>query len=657
MRHLEVADELLDPYFSEPLIWHYEFTRIVDEHGRLAASSEGITAPERRGWSLREAAMATALRAEDDRASVLLAIGEILVDRARSSIEKERDADKTVDDGLEDAEMDLELATVRAWASCLDRDSFRIHETPDGMYIGPTPPEAVVQALQHGGEAAGHAEEAMRLLVRYYVNRAEIGTETIDPDELTADLESARRLKEDPPPLIAHRPWDVAALVAAATLEAYLLRCVDLSPRALAFAVDTVLRVSEGEAPPGPFEFYGTYFEQGADRSAARVLPLLLTPSSEPLRTFIDEKYGLAAPQRIAAAGLRLAQAVADEVRLHLARGLDPVWATACVQEGPCHHQVGWEIVSETLRGCALGSWNTDVGGRDIVLLEEPLLNSLAKVPGDSLLLSRLDAAIRALAPASTANICVSTSASDLLTVLLSAQARCTLDYESNNLDNRIDHSLVSARALLTLAQHGVDTPLYEHIDAYADSSALFYNLLCALSAAAEETPDRASTARRIWPSVIRYVLDLHDSGLTAFQDGVYGELALAALLPNRAPETGYMYREIQDKPIVWWEPLELESEVVSWLGVAAGKAHCVDQLVSFLRALSAEDQVRVGLSWVETLVLENPGRIARGSFLLADWLIEMRTTAVTAELSARWQKVVDALVVEGVTQLAPYSQ
>ena len=38
-------------------------------------------------------------------------------------------------------------------------------------------------------------------------------------------------------------------------------------------------------------------------------------------------------------------------------------------------------------------------------------------------------------------------------------------------------------------------------------------------------------------------------------------------------------------------------------------------------------------------------------------WLIDMRSLVVDAGLLAKWQQVVDALVVEGVTQLAPYSE
>ena len=657
VRHLEAADEGLDPYFTEPAIWSYEFRRIVDERSILAASSEGIKEPERRHWSLRDAAMFTALRATDERADALRALGETLVDRARSTIEQRRDADATGAEGRGGEDMELQLAPVKAWASSLDRDTFQVYETVNGVYVQATPPKEVVQALRYGREDSERAAEDIRLNVRYYVKRDEMRAETIEPHELAADLESARMLLETPSSFSVHHPWDVPALVAAAALDAYLLRCIQVTNDALAFSVDTVLRVSEGEASPGSFESEESYFEQGADRSAAGVLPLLLLPSASPLRAIVDGADGSATFRRVSAAGLNLARAVANEVRLHLARGLDHLWATSCAQEGPCHHQVGWQIACETLRDCALGGWNPAVGRRAIVLLDEPLSDSLWNTPDDSILPYRIDASIRALAPASTANICVSNPARDLLAALLTAQRRSLLNYE-DNLDHQGNHSLVSARALLTLAQHGDDTPLYEHINAYADNAALLCNLLQALSAAAEETPDRAAAARRLWSSVIRNALELHNNGHTAFQDGFDGEMALAALLPNRAPENGYLYREIREKPIVWWEPMALESEVDLWLATAVGKAHCVDQLIGFLRVLTEEDQARVGLPWVSTLVLENPNLIARRSFYVADWLIEKRSAAAAdPRLSTRWQQVVDALVVEGVARLAPYSE
>ena len=215
----------------------------------------------------------------------------------------------------------------------------------------------------------------------------------------------------------------------------------------------------------------------------------------------------------------------------------------------------------------------------------------------------------------------------------------------------------MSARAVLTLAEHGDDIILYTCIDAYANNADLLGKLLRSLSAAAEETPERAATARRIWPSVIRHVLNLHDTGETPFQDPHLGDMTLAALIPNPASDIAYLYREVQDKPIVWWEPLAWQPEVEAWLAVAKGHASCVYQLVSFLDVLAREDQAAAGLPWVAKLILADPARIARRTNLLPSWLIEIRSAAATAGLSSTWQHVVDALVVEGETRLAPYAE
>lgn len=155
----------------------------------------------------------------------------------------------------------------------------------------------------------------------------------------------------------------------------------------------------------------------------------------------------------------------------------------------------------------------------------------------------------------------------------------------------------------------------------------------------------------------MRHVLALQGSGHAPFQDHHNGDMALAALIPNVAGEVSYLYREVQDSPIAWWKPLLLISEVEVWLEPAATKPTCIDQLISFLGVLGSGDQVRVGLLWVATLVLADPTPIAGRTFLLSDWLIDTRSAAVDAGLSARWQEVVDALVVAGNTRLARYSE
>ena len=656
IRHLEDADNLLDPYLTEPHIWRLEFSRVVSEMSGLAADSEGLAAPERRKWSLREAAGLMALRADDARIEELRALGEMLVTKERHRIESTLDNELTKTEADSDGFIEQQLAPARAWASVLNRDGYQAHDTPDGLYIQATPPEDVVQALQDINEAIESERDVTRLTVRYYVKPKKERAHTIGRDELAADLTTSRKLLDNPPFISGQNTWDTPALVAAAALEAHILDGVDLPDKALLFATETVIRIAEGESWPRPYEMEETFYEEGADRSAARTLPLLLLPVAGPLRAIIDEADGWTTFERVARAGVNLAQAVASEVRLHLARGLDNVWQTPCTETGQCHHQVGWLIANETMRNCVLGDWEPDTGRRNVLALKEPFTEALTNIDDGSVLASRIDAAIRALAPAATANICVSTQAHTLLLTLLNAQRQSLRSQVHDRKDDRGSHTLVGARALLTLAEHD-DAAVYEHINAYADNSALLDKLLRAFSAAAEETPGRAATARRIWPKIVRHVLGLNDSGHKPFQDAHYGDMALAALLPNAASETTYLYREVQQNPIVWWEPLALRSEVETWLPIAAGRAICADQLISFLSVLTPVDQVSLGLSWVANLVLADPDRVARRAYSPSNWLIEIRAAAVDAGLLANWQEVVDALVVAGVSRLASYSE
>ena len=86
------------------------------------------------------------------------------------------------------------------------------------------------------------------------------------------------------------------------------------------------------------------------------------------------------------------------------------------------------------------------------------------------------------------------------------------------------------------------------------------------------------------------------------------------------------------------------------------GNATCVDQLIGFVRPFDPDNQVRLGLPWVAKIVLADPASVARGTYMLAPWLKETRSAAVEAGLLAKWQEVVDAMVVAGDSRLAPYS-
>lgn len=684
IRHLEKAGSLLDTYLIEPLIWNYELTRVTVERMYLgpAVNSNRLVAEERRFWSLREVAMSMVIRANDERAEELKSLGQRLIANASRQFGLMTDHERI--EVRTDVTEPLygEMAKVRAWASSLDRSTFKSQMTPDGLKITTVPPEDVTEALQDHSEDLDRVKSVLGLRTRYLIKPGQIHVKPPGADKLEADISIARELLENPPSLSASRPWDDPVMVAVTALETHFLHGTPLSKEALFFAADTVIRVGFGEAGRSPHEIESTYFEAGADRSAARAIPLLFLPEAAPLRAAVDKSRGwtnkqhnvagrigrmlrgivgkelkLSASECTIEAGIKLAQTISYEVRLHLARGMDHIWHTPCAKKGRCHHDVGWHLIKETMRDCVFGDFDVKSHRRPVIKLKESFVKSLSKYSGESIIISHLDAAIRALAPAVVANICVSDRAQLLLSALFDAQQRVLLLYGHYEADHRGSHTLVTARALLTLAEHGDKGPLFEYIAACANRPDLLNALLRALSAAAEETRSRAATARRIWPDVVRHILVLENAERVLFQDKIYGDRVLASLLPNSAHEIKYRYREIQDEPLVWWDPISLRSEVKEWLIHAAGRAECVDQLIRFIGMLTPEEQVRTGLIWVAELVLGHPDRIAHASWSLPDWLIKMHSVAVDVDLSGIWQEVVDALVVVGVTQLAPYSE
>jgi DNA-binding transcriptional ArsR family regulator len=650
VRHLEDAGRLLDPYLTEPVIWHLEFTRVVHESGGLAASSEGIVQAERRRWTLREAVMWLVLRADETRADELRAIGRQLVATAR------RLTAEAPGDDASKAAAERWLVTVRAWASGLDRANYEARQEEGAVYIQSTPPDDIAAAMERDGEDMRRAGEATRLMVRYHVQPSQGTALPLSAEDLAADLAVAQELLDNPPALGPGGPWDMPAAVAAAALEACITSGTEVPGEALRFAAETIIRIGEGEAPSHAFDNKDSFFEQGADRNAARALPLLLLPKAAALRALVDGGDGSAAYSRALTAARRLARSLPNEVRVRLARGIDRLWEAPCTGDESCHHRTALELAVETMRDCAFGAWDPAAGRVQIMMLADPVEQALAGTADDAIDFSRLDPAIRALAPAARAGVCVSGRARELLTVVLAAHRRSLLAQE-HDADHRGTHALIAARALLTIAADGGDAPVREHIDAYAGSPSLLTNFLRALSAAAEESPGRAAVAAGIWPSVVAEVIGLHQRGHAALLDPDYGDYALASLMPNTAGEVAFLYRELDGEPIAWWRPLAWQAAVEQWLPLALGNPACVEHLVGFLLPLSPADQARVGLPWVERLVLADPGRVARRSSLLSAWLIEIRQPASDADLLPGWQRLVDALVVAGVARLAPYSE
>ena len=668
VRHLEAADRLLDPFLTQPAIWKYESSRLASESRHRTGGSDALIAPERRTWLPRQVAMTLVLRADEERSAELRSVGNKLVENARREFSSTRSTNQHADEQAAEEAFSDQLITVRNWASALDRSKYRLESVPGGYQISTEPPPEVAEALKHGAEDLERMEDEARLKLRYYGLFAEKSTRSFSSEDLDADLATAQRLLERPSRLGASFRWEAPALVAAAALHAQLTLSVDLAEDSLAFAAETVVGVVDDPASRPPFESEQSFFGYGADRSAARALPLLLLPAAAPIRSLLSESTGLPAYEHLVHCGLSLARSLPNEVRMQLARGLDHLWEEPCAADSRCHHVDGWRIATETVRDSLLGAWSPDTGARQLVVLGDPLDRSLANADGRSLRIFRLDAAIRACAPAAIADVCISEQARALLRTLFTAQRRALLSHPRDNtvngdsvtvyedLDDRRTHTLVTARALLTLDPDERDSLLGEYIDDYARSPRLLSKFLRAIAAAGEETAGRAAVARGLWPHVINRVLELRSSGHDLSSDWRYGSSALDALIPTSATDTEYLYREVSDEPIAWWRPSDLRGDIDRILATGDASPMCPGILVAFLGSLSSEGQARLGLPWVEPLVRSDPGNVRSYSPELRSWLPEIQSAAVAVGMQSEWQAIVDDLVVAGDAHLAPDS-
>lgn len=648
VRHLDRAGTLLDPYLAEPAVWNLEFNRAVNESSGLASGSEHITEPERRTWTLRDAAGWLVVRADAERAATLRAVGKALVENAQR-LETPGNGDQSSASAASGY-----ISTVRNWASGLDRDRYRMFEHDGMTYVQAVPDEETVAAMREGNDDLQRGQHATRIFVRYFVHQRRSDAEPVTDEELAADLAIARALLDDPPRMGVYEPWEAPALISAVALDAFVLRSAHLPLDAIEFAAQTVLSVAEGAVPPRAHEYEGTFFEQGSDRSAARALPLLLLPAAESLHAVLGHGDAATGYSRIATAGMRLADTIADETRLHLARGMDGVWTSRC-SSNSCHHRVAFAIVLHSMRRCILGLWNPELQTSNTIALDEPYIEALAAAADDTILMSHLDAAIRACGAAAVADVCVSAQALEALLVLVGAQRRALLAHE-HNYDDRGTHTHVTARALLNLAALGNDSPLLDHVAAYADNADLLGTLLRCVAAAAEENQSRADACRRLWPTVMRQVLELNNDGHKPFRDHNYGITTLASLMPTPTYENSYLYSELEGSPIVWIDPLSWRTEIDAWLMIAAGKPRAVDSLIGVVRSLPIEEQIIVGLPWVSTAVFGDVNAVARASYLASSWLIDTREAAADLGVLHHWQRIVDALVVAGDSTLASYS-
>lgn len=646
VRHLETAGDAIDPFLVEPAAWQLEFSRVVSESSGLAAAVPRLANLERRRWSLREASMALALRADDGRAAELKALGKQLLANARRQVGDESAAGARA-----------HLAAVRGWAASLDRDAYEVRQQNDQIVVQQAADPDVEQVLAPTNADLLRTNDALGLALRHAYVRDNGGRPPeLADDALAADLALARSLLAHPPGTAAFTA-DGPVAAAATVVELRLTNRAGCSDDDLAWSAEVLLQVARNNAGRRPDDYDDSFFSQGADRSAARALPVLLLPSASGLRAALGLR-GAEGVDGLVEASRAVAANGAEEARLAYARGLDHVWAAPCDSAqlaGRCHHQVAFDLVVDSLLQSRLGPWDQQAQRRAVASLDPPEPAALDAVDGEDVLVRRLAPALRAAGAAAASTACCKNDAQQALRPLLAAHQRAMLAHKHGYHHSHSD-SLVAARAALWQATDGRDDVVLDYVRAYLPVPRMLAEGLQALAAAAEERPDAAEHARRLWPVVMDLVLDAASADPAVFTERTWGDYAEAALVPTPAAEWGYLTHETAGQPQPWRSLLPWAPQVERWLTAVAGDRPAsrmsIDHLVIAVRELDVPDQAEQGLQWIERIVAGG-GKQCASTFTLPEWLRERRSDLAPGEQIARWQRVVDLLVVAGDTRVA----
>jgi len=635
VRRLEKIGDALDPFLAEPVVWELEFARKTSEYSGLAARTEGLVNLDRRQWTPREVAVVLLTMADEERVEKLKEVGESLVAKGDR--------------------LGLPRETTLNWAASLDAERYRLTPVPDGVRVELEPP-AELRAAQEANEAYQERVNASLRLQNRYWGSAKHDQEWVQPTsaEIAADMVVAKSLLEAEDGRTPTRPADAVAHVIRAAVERAVTGDLTAFGDDAAFATEFVLGVASSFRDVEDQRDEGQYFDLGADRAVAQALPVFLTPA---IAQILAAAGGTV--EDVAIAGHAMAGRASLETRLFLARGCDVVWTSPCGGT-PCFHRVALDWLVETARTAEIGPWNQRTQRRSPVRIGGDVVERLRELPGDSIAISLLDAAIRGLGAAASVDHCCSSDAATLLNALREVQVRAMVVHTAKGwtADHRGEHTLVAARALLQGYSRSADpAPVLGHMEVLRGDASLLSNFLQGLAAAGAENEHLADAARRLWPAVLERGVTYAEDNASPYQDHSWGDWAASALLPQPTTWANQLYNECAGAPIDWVNGRELLEQIEGWLPLGRGEAKCVDGLIGYLRRLPVDTQVSLGIPWVSDMCIQSGKVAVVASWSLNDWLKETRGTAEELGLLGEWQLLVDSLVVAGNEDLAPYSR
>jgi len=274
-----VTDEL-DAFLASPLVWQLENARAAGEHTGPAIRDEYSS---QFGWTTSNAAMHLVLQSGEERRAALRQVGEELADRFEEIVGAEtRPLAGLVPELPENDPREVARLQATRWATELDIDHYRAEPAGDGRVKVTVeyPGEVTEKLTGTRGRRARAMVEMSGLL--YRAMRSRDGHDAHDPAELHGELTWLQEELD----AAGRPPGDRTEADTVAAVAAVLLlgpsRGADVTDTALAWAVRELLDVArrQAEAPPSWLDTPDRRFEQGADRSAASAVPVLLADAT-----------------------------------------------------------------------------------------------------------------------------------------------------------------------------------------------------------------------------------------------------------------------------------------------------------------------------------------------------------------------------------------
>jgi hypothetical protein len=493
--HIDAVTDELDTFLASPLVWQLESARASGERTGPAIRDERSS---RSWWTMSNTAMHLVLQSSPERREALRLVGEELASRSGELVGAETPplAGLVPQPPGDDPNEIARLQATR-WATELDISHYQAEPAGDDrVKISVEYPGEVTEKLtETRGRRAAAMVEMGNLL--YRAMRCRDGQENHNPADLHTDLTRLQRELDAAGRQAGGRTEQDAVAAVAAALLLGTHHGADVSDAAVAWAAGELLEVSRQPAGESPdwCDRPGQQFEQGADRSAAVAVPVLLSDAA--LRERVGTDLAAVSVAVLALAGSRFA-----EVRARLTAALLPLLRKECAD--PDAHHAAVEALKEMVASAGYGPWVPN--GRPRVRLLGPLPQAIAS---DDI---RLDTQLAAPAvpglDAAASVDCAHGQESGVLLAAVTAYdlTRWPAEYARRNF---IDTVQWRDNLDQVTAQRALDRDpalLGEYLAAFMPAPEELRGILTAMTTLAV-TPERTAGLHQAWPQIMDALL------------------------------------------------------------------------------------------------------------------------------------------------------